>query len=111
MPAQMRQVAPGPRAGTVRVGPELLNVPAGWALLPPGDPALTRRVKNDGPCWVVQEKRGRKTFSLGVYAPQERIERFRAELVGEREDPAYGRKLERAREKRAGEQVQYEEDF
>ncbi len=32
-------------------------------LLPPGDAALTRRVKEASDHWVVQEKKGRKTFS------------------------------------------------
>jgi hypothetical protein len=32
-------------------------------LLPPGDAALTRRVKAADDHWVVQEKKGRKVFS------------------------------------------------
>jgi hypothetical protein len=108
---QTREVTPGPRAGTVRAGSELLNVPAGWVLLPPGDPALTRRVKKAGPHWTMHEKRGRKTFSLGLYAPAETIAALRDALVRERDDPAYGRKLERAREKRAADEADYAEDF
>lgn len=111
MPEQNREVAPGPRAGTVRDAGIVLNVPLGWVLLPPGDPGLTRRVKKAGPSWVVQEKRGRKTFSLGVYAPEARIAALRAELEKERENPAYARKLDQAREKRGREQEVYEEDF
>ncbi len=111
MPDRNREVAPGPRAGTVRDAGVVLNVPAGWELLPPGDPGLTRRVKKAGPTWVVQEKRGRKTFSLGVYAPKQRIESLRAGLLEERKDPKYARKLEQAREKREREQEVYEEDF
>jgi hypothetical protein len=111
MPDRTREVAPGPRAGTVRAGNELLQIPAGWVLLPPGDSGLTRRVKKAGPTWTVQEKRGRKTFSLGVYAPEARIEGLRAELALEREDPAYEKRLTRAREKRAVDQAEYVEDF
>ncbi len=111
MPDKNREVAPGPRAGTVRDAGVVLHVPAGWELLSPGDPGLTRRVKKAGPSWVVQEKRGRKTFSLGVYAPKQRIEALRAELEKERENPSYARKLEQAREKRGREQEAYEEDF
>jgi hypothetical protein len=40
-------------------GGEVLHAPAGWILLPPGDPGLTRRVKAEGPCWVMSEKKGR----------------------------------------------------
>lgn len=68
-------------------------------------------MKKAGPCWTVQEKRGRKLFSRGVWAPSERIEAIRAALAAEREDPAYARKLESGRRKRAEVQVRYEEDF
>lgn len=111
MPDRTREVTKGPRPGTVQAGSQILTIPAGWVLLPPGDPALTRRVKKAGPCWTMSEKRGRKVFSQGLYAPGERIEGFRKELLVEREDPSYERKLSRARDKRAEEQVQYEEDF
>ncbi|MDB4972885.1 MAG: hypothetical protein JWN48_1226 [Myxococcaceae bacterium] len=111
MPEQNREVEPGPRAGTVRAGATVLSVPAGWVLLPPGDPGLTRRVKKAGPCWTMHERRGRKLFSLGLYAPAERIDAIRRELALERADPAYGRKLERAQDKRKLEQAHYEEDF
>ncbi len=41
--------APGPAPNTVRSADgSVLNVPEGWALLPPGDAALTRRVKQAG---------------------------------------------------------------
>lgn len=111
MPDQNREVLPGPRAGTVRHGDQVLSVPAGWTLLPPGDPGLTRRVKLAGPCWTMHERRGRKLFSLGLYAPAERIETIRAALATERADPAYARKLVRAADKRARDQEQYESDF
>ena len=86
-------------------------MPAGWALLPPGDPGLTGRVKKAGPSWTVQEKRGRKLFSRGVWAPASTIESIRAALAIERQDPSYARKLEAGRRKRAVDQVRYEEDF
>ncbi|MET0286671.1 MAG: DUF2293 domain-containing protein [Polyangiales bacterium] len=111
MPKQNREVAPGPKAGFVRCGESLLAIPAGWVLLPPGDPGLTRRVKKAGPVWTMHEKKGRKLFSLGLYAPAERIDAIRAELEVERADPAYARKLERAADKRNVEQASYQEDF
>ena len=111
MSNQNREVMPGPRAGTVRAGQEILQVPAGWELLPPGDSALTRRVKKSGPVWTMQEKRGRKTFSLGLFADAARIAALRAELEVERQDPSHARKLERGRERRAVEQAEYAEDF
>ncbi|MEY4581498.1 MAG: hypothetical protein RL701_6201 [Pseudomonadota bacterium] len=105
-------VAPGPRPNTVRTEHgEVLVVPVGWSLLPPGDPGLTGRVKKAGPSWTVQEKRGRKLFSRGVWAPTASIERIREELARERENPAYARKLESGRQRRAVEQSRYAEEF
>ncbi len=108
----MRIAGPGPQPGTVRVATgEVLRVPDDWSLLPPGDAALTGRVKKAGPTWTVQEKRGNKMFSRGVWAATGVIERIREELRIERLDPAYTRKLEAGRRKRAVEQVVYAEDF
>ncbi len=112
MPDQTRTVAPGPDDRTVRsAAGQLLRVPAGWALLPPGDATCTRRVKCGGPSWTVQEKKGRRTFSRGVWAPKERIDAVRASLEVEREDPAYRKRLEAGRRRRAAEQVAYIDDF
>lgn len=112
MPEQTRIVGPGPEERTVVApGSGVLRVPDGWELLPPGDAGLTRRVKAGGPCWTVQEKRGRKTFSRGVWAPAERIARVRAELEAERATPAYTKKQAAARARREREQSEYVEDF
>ena len=102
MPTQTRDVSPGPHPRQVKAANgQLLDVPSGWSLLPPGDAALSRRVKSEGPCWCVKEKRGRKIFSQGIWAPHERIERIRAELAVERQQPDYQRKLDAGRERRA----------
>jgi len=107
-----RIVAPGPRPGTIKTeSGEVLSAPEGWILLPPGDPALTGRVKKAGASWTVQEKRGRKLFSRGVWASAETVIAIREALRVEREDPAYARKLESARNKRAVEQVEYAAEF
>jgi hypothetical protein len=112
MPDQTRTVAPGPDARSVRLaGGEVLRVPADWELLEPGDAALTRRIKAEGPTWTVQEKRGRKVFSRGVWAPAERIARLRAGLAAEREDPAWQRRLDAGRRRRAVQQDEYVGEF
>jgi hypothetical protein len=112
MPNRTRDVSPGNSARQVKTAEgELLEVPAGWALLPPGDAALSRRVKSEGPAWSVKEKRGRKVFSRGIWAPRERIERITRELEVERADPAYQRKLEAGRRRRGAEQAVYAGDF
>ena len=86
-------------------------VPSGWILLSPGDSALSRRIKADGPTWTMSEMKGRKRFSRGIWAPAHRIEDLRAELLVERADPAHLRKLDSARDRRANEQADYVKDF
>jgi hypothetical protein len=89
----------------------VLVVPEDWALLAPGDAALSRRIKEDGPSWTVIERKGNKRFSRGIWAPAARIEVLRAERAGEQADPAYQRKLAAGRQRRAEEQAEYVEDF
>ena len=112
MSDHVRVVAPGSQPDTVRTEHgEVLKVPSDWRLLPPGDPALTGRVKKAGPCWAVVEKRGRKTFSRGVWAPARTIESIRADLARERAEPSYARKLESGQRRREAVQVRYEHEF
>lgn len=88
-----------------------LEIPTGWGLLPPGDAALSRRIKKDGPSWTVKEKKGRKMFSRGIWAPANRIEAIKADLEQERSDPSYQKRLDAGRARRAKEQEVYAEDF
>lgn len=112
MPTETREVRPfsKPRHVLAAEG-YILAIPADWSLLPPGDAALSRRIKQDGPTWTVIEVKGRKRFSRGIWAPAARIEALHAELAAERKDPAYQRKLDAGRKRRAAEQVVYAEDF
>ena len=104
--------APGPTPTTVRAADGTVHtIPAGWVLLPPGDPGLTRRVKAAADTWAVQEKRGRKVFSRGVWVAAEVVERVRAELEAERATPAYARRQEQAAARREKAQTEYVEDF
>ncbi|ATB30675.1 DUF2293 domain-containing protein [Melittangium boletus] len=89
----------------------ILSVPAGWALLPPGDAGLTRRVKAAGPSWTVVEKKGRKVFSKGVWAPEAHITAAQAALESERATPAYAKRREADVRRREREQAEYEVDF
>ncbi len=90
---------------------DLLQIPQGWALLPPGDAALSRRIKKDGPSWTVKEPKGRKMFSKGIWAPADRIEFLRQQLILEREDPSYQKKLDAGRAKRERDQEVYKKEF
>ncbi len=69
-----------------------LAPPEGWICLPPGDAALTRRVKQAGPSWAVLEKRGRKVFSKGLWAPRENVAAVTAAIAAERSTVAYAKK-------------------
>lgn len=103
---------PGPTPNTVRAADgRVLTTPEGWALLPPGDAALTRRVKEAGDHWVVQEKKGRKVFSRGVWAPAATIERIRADLEAERSTDSYAKRNEAGARRRDKVQAVYVEDF
>ncbi len=103
---------PGPAENTVRtVNGQVLTAPNGWMLLTPGDAALTRRVKAAGDHWVVQEKKGRKVFSHGVWAPAEIIDRIRAELEAERSTESYAKRRVAEVRRRENTQAEYVEDF
>jgi hypothetical protein len=103
---------PGPAPNTVRAaGGTVLTVPDGWVLLPPGDAALTRRVKDAGDHWVVQETKGRRVFSRGVWAPAATIDRIRAELDTERSTASYAKRKEADARRREKAQAEYVEDF
>jgi hypothetical protein len=103
---------PGPTRDTVRTpAGETLTVPAGWILLPPGDAALTRRVKAAGEFWLVQEKVGRRMFSRGIWAPRATIERIRADLAADRGTESYAKRRAADSNRRAARQAEYVEDF
>jgi Uncharacterized conserved protein (DUF2293) len=103
---------PGPTQNTVRaVDGKILTAPEGWILLPPGDAALTRRVKAAGDHWAVQEKKGRKVFSKGVWAPAATIERIRADLEAERSTESFAKKKEADARRRDKAQAEYVKDF
>jgi len=112
VPTETREVRPGssPRHVLTDAG-VLLPVPAHWSLLPPGDAALSRRIKQAGPSWTVIETKGRKRFSRGIWAPTDSIESIRAELRIERQKPSYQKKLAAGRRHRAAVQEIYAEDF
>jgi hypothetical protein len=89
----------------------VLTAPDGWRLLPPGDAALTRRVKAAGEHWVVQEKKGRKVFSRGVWAAAATIDAIRAELEAERSTEGYVKRKAADARRRDKAQAEYVEDF
>jgi hypothetical protein len=103
---------PGPQPNTVRShAGQVFSVPSGWEHLPPGDAALTRRVKAAGEHWLLEEKVGRRVISRGVWAPRETISRIRDELSAERSTEAYAKKQAAGSKRREKAHQEYVEDF
>ena len=112
MPTQTRIVSPGVDSQSVRTAKgQILHPPPDWELLPPGDATLTRRVKAAGPSWTIQERKGRKLFSRGVWAPALHIAAVQKELDAERATPAYAKRRSSEFTRRDQKQVAYVEDF
>lgn len=103
---------PGPTPNTVRAPDGTVRaVPEGWVLVPPGDAALTRRVRAAGESWSVAEKRRRKVFSRGVWAPGVTVARVKVELEAERSTEAHARRREADAGRRRKAQGEYAEEF
>ena len=112
MPHKTRTVTPGPDERSVRTDDgKILQAPSDWELLPPGDATLTKRVKAAGPTWTVKQKRGRKVFSLGVWAPAEHITAIRVDLASERSTDTYVKRRAADKARRARKQAAYVDDF
>lgn len=112
MSIETLEVSPSPKPGhVVDAKGKTIKIPETWILLAPGDAALSRRIKKDGPSWTMKEKKGRRLFSKGIWAPADRIAALRAELEQERLDPSYQKKLDAGRKRREKEQVAYAADF
>lgn len=112
MPVETIEVSPTKNARQVlNADGETLDVPQDWALLLPGDAALSRRIKKDGPTWTMIERKGRKRFSRGIWAPADRIEALGSELEIERRDPAWQKKLDAGRLRREKAQASYASEF
>lgn len=104
--------SPGPTPEAVcDADGKVLTAPDGWVLLPSGDAALTRRVKAAGDHWIVQEKKGRKIFSRGLWAPATTIERIQAELKAERSTESFAKRKHADAIRREKVQTVYAEDF
>ena len=88
-----------------------LSPPSTWSCLPPGDAGLTRRVKAAGPSWAVIEKKGRKQFSKGLWAPAETIAAQRAVLEAERSTESYAKKRAADTSRRERTQAEYVVEF
>jgi hypothetical protein len=88
-----------------------VTVPENWVFVPSGDPGLTRRLKSTTECWNVVHKRKNRIEALGVWCENSVVEKIKADLTEERNNPAYLRKLELARQARIAKQDAYVIEF
>lgn len=68
-------------------------------------------MKLAGPSWAIIEKRGRKAFSKGLWAPRENIEAAKKALEAERSTEAYATKRASASARRERQQGAYVVSF
>ena len=90
---------------------KVFSVPAGWQKLPAGDASITRKLKSLGPSWTVQEKKGRKSFSHGVWAAKEHIEAAKSLVEAQRADPKHQKKLAQAKVRREEKEAVFSTGF
>jgi len=91
MPNETRTVAPGPSDRTVvSEDGQTLSVP---------------------PAWTVKEKKGRRMFSRGVWAPADRIAAVKKEFEAERGTEAYAKRRAADAKRRDKKQAEYVQDF
>lgn len=104
-------VKPGPGGALTGLNGETVKPPADWAFLPAGDAGITRKVSSKGTYWRVEVKKGRRTFSLGIWAPETTISQARQEVQQIRLTDGYQKKQSHAAERRDKKQAGYETEF
>lgn len=88
-----------------------VTVPDNWIFVPSGDPGLTRRLKHTTLCWQVVHKRKNRIEAIGLWCDGSVVEKVKADLEEERNNPVYLRKLEQARLARIAKQDAYVVEF
>jgi hypothetical protein len=104
-------VKPGANGELIGQKGEKLTPPAGWAFLPAGDAGVTRKVTSKGAFWRVEIKKGRRTISLGIWAPQSTISQAKQDVQQLRLTDDYKKKQRYASDRREKKQAQYDVEF
>jgi len=107
----IRIVKPGAHNELVGPNGEIHTPPLDWNFLPAGDAGITRKVTSKGAYWRVEVKKGRRTFSLGVWAPATSISQAQQEVQQVRLTDEYRKKQTNAAEMRKKKQTRYEAEF
>ena len=90
---------------------ETLLPPTGWTFLPSGDAGVTRKVTSQGQFWRVEVKKGRRTISLGIWAPETTIALAHADVQAIRMTDGYKKKRVSDLNRREKKQEQYDAEF
>jgi len=104
-------VRPGAHGELTGPGDETLKPPKDWTFLPAGDAGITRKVTSKGSFWRVEVKKGRRTISLGIWAPAITIKQAQQEVQQIRLTDEYKKKQTYAADRREKKQTEYEVDF
>ena len=105
------QIWPTMRPKVFRSEGQEITIPEDWVFVPAGDPALTRRLKTSGLCYIEVRKRKNRIESVGLWTQKDRIDGIKATLEEDRATLQYVKKLEAARQKRAQAQQEYVNTF
>ena len=104
-------VIPNKEGKLVTATGEYFTPPKHWSFLPAGDAGITRKITSRGTYMRVQEKKGRRLISKGIWAPSNSIAEAQKEVAATRQTEEYKVKLNKDRERRAKKQVLYEAAF
>lgn len=111
MDRDIRMVKPGANGSLIDEKGETLIPPSNWAFLPAGDSGITRKVTSNGQFWRVEVKKGRRTISLGIWAPETIIIQASAEVKAVRTTDEYKKKRVSELQRREKKQSFYEAEF
>lgn len=111
MEINKRIVKPGTNGKLISEQGELLVAPAGWSFLPAGDAGVTRKVTSQGEFWRVEVKKGRRTISLGIWAPSATIAQAKTEVQAVRLTDGYQKKRVSELNRREKKQELYDAEF
>lgn len=107
----IRIVNPGAQGELKGQKGEILQTPTNWAFLQAGDAGITRKVTSKGEYWRVEVKKGRRTISLGVWAPATTISQARQTVKEIRLTDEYRKKQIYAADRRQKKQAEYDLEF
>jgi Uncharacterized conserved protein (DUF2293). len=107
----IRIVKPANKGKITGENGETLSPPSSWTFLPAADAGVTRKVTSKGKYWRVEVKKGRRTISLGIWAPADTILQAQQEVQTMRSTDEYQKKKIYTAERREKKQAEYDTEF